>query len=747
VNRQFLLLFIGAGLIGLGLGAIEAAIWLRTLAATGTDWAEAFKWVNIGIWIPAALITLGLIAACYSVASIYTRTHRTSFILRAVFGVLTGVAACWLIIELVGSLRFVTPIYTLKLAVVFSICLSILAYITIPRNTRSIRTSVLFGVAVAAVWTGLVTILRLVLDSSGELSLGGFGIFSSLVQTPETRVYPSLVKDTTTGLLLGGFAGTAAYRLINREWAFTGTLWGAFLGAWISGLLYAAHIFVGTLIMQSAYSNDTAITSSLIVFPFTAVVLIGGIITFLPYTGSRRYKFIQVAAITVVLTAVACYIYDAWRGSEYYLAAVRIPNNKTRAYIHFHKDGGWTRTLEGHNDNLKIEMCDRLLSQYPRNIYAAQALYLKARCQFASWQFDKAADTLSLLRKRYPGDHSIAALLQVHAYLAQGQYKQALTIVDQASPELSHCFADNGRMVIAHAYEVMGNNDYALGQYVYYINDIQYANRSAAWSPVSIRYAEQKAAAVMKKSAGSTFRGVVSGRFLTNDGPLAGVHVALVQPHIDALSPDDTRQFTSALTVPLWFGLGATSGADGRFTIENVPYGDYEVVIGFDIRTPGSHVLSSAIPPVCVDRSSVRLCDIQLTQSIHQIKPINNQDVGTLPELVWDAYPDAAYYSVSVIAQPYSSQGPIGDVTLEGYTCWARTKINGTSVKVTPEWFIQRDEITEEARLRHLVPKRTYMWIVVAYDQDGRIISSSEQYRFNQDSTFKVKSDALKGGW
>lgn len=300
--------------------------------------------------------------------------------------------------------------------------------------------------------------------------------------------------------------------------------------------------------------------------------------------------------------------------------------------------------------------------------------------------------------------------------------------------------------MLGHAYEVMGREQDALGQYTYYLVKLT-GSKQSSWASHAVQYAESRADKVRAPSIITVPRAVVKGRIISSDGPLSGIHLALVHPHIDASSPDNTMQFSSALTVPLWFGLGATTDSQGVFEIRNVPYGDYEVVVGFDTQNiPAEHVISKAIAPVRVDRPNVSMPSVTFVSSIALISPVDGVYTSRRPVLKWSTYPGAAFYTLSLISRPvYNARVTLGVSMTDGYQCWTRSRISATSVEVSLDGF-NTDIESEESGRRSLLPGGCYTWVVFAHDKNGCIISSSERYSPDRESIFFVKPDGKKGG-
>ncbi|MEN6520301.1 MAG: hypothetical protein ABFD46_04010 [Armatimonadota bacterium] len=498
--------------------------------------------------------------------------------------------------------------------------------------------------------------------------------------------------------------------------------------------------------MQSAYSERTAVYASICLIPLSGIVTVFGLFVILPGISNIKYKITVVSLSALLLAGAAIYVSDSRNGANLYLSAVKSHPIRTRTYIHFMSDGGWRRTFEAYNDLHKIMLCDRLLKRYPRSIYAAHALYLKAKCQYSSWKFDYAMYTLERLYKRYPNYHGSASVLLALSYLAQENHEKAVQCSKGIDPVLTRWRSGEGGLILGHAYELLGNEQNALGQYTFYLVNLN-GSKQGSWAARAVRYAEKRADRVRVPAISPSPRATVKGRIISNDKPLPGIYLALVQPHIDASSPDSTMQFNSAHTVPLWFGAGATTDSRGVFKIRNVPYGDYEVVIGFDTQgIPAGHVISNGVPPVHIDKQAITLSDVRFVPIVKLISPLDRVYTGKRPVLRWEPYPGAAFFTVSLLICPFFRPAVSRFSSLpDGYQCWTRSRIRATSVEVSPDGFVSNTK-SVESRRRCLSPGGYYTWVVFAHAKNGDIISSSERYLPDREPVFSVQSDVKKGG-
>ncbi len=743
MKRPVVMMCVGAALAGGGLAIVDAGKWLHALSAPDTFWAEAFLFIRSSVWIASALIVVGLTILLYALALRFDSERKGNAVFRYALGIALGLAIYSLVIRFTSVFHLVSVGYAVAFAVLLAACSSLIVYISVPPPMRNARSAMVRGAAVAIVWMLLELFMRLSRVEAGSISFGGWGTFAALSNPPELRAYPSLISDLATGAIVGASAGAALTLVRARGRAVYSAFYGLLTGAWISGVFYAAHSAVGTAIMQSAFNERTACIATLVAVPSAAIAAAVGIGLFIGSL-ARRVRFVLTGAIILLIGASAVYVADSRAGADLYLAAVRSPNYGTRAYIHYTKDGGWTRTFERHADPLIIDHCDRLIKRYPRSIYYSQAVYLKAKSQFASWQFAEASNTLEELRHRYKSLRGASSVLKVYTQLVQGQFGD---VIDSSVP-CDHMFvswrAAQGRMMVAHAYEAAGSKPDALAAYTFYVYN-QGAGTRSSWSHAALSYAENRIDSLGIAEDSVAKNGVVLGVVRANSHPLSGAYVALVEPHIDAAYPDESRQFTGASTVPLWFGLAATTDSEGRFTIEKVPYGDYELVVGADVsKLPAERVISKQVPVISVNNNRVRIDDINFVPAIELLSPVAGETVSRIPTLKWSPHPGAAYYAVTIVTAPTSDTYPASNIaSSQGRQCWSMSHIRSTSVSVSPDGF-SAFVGSPEARALSLLPGRHYSWMVLAYDDEGRVLSSSESYRMSSDPTFQIAFDTRR---
>ena len=193
--------------------------------------------------------------------------------------------------------------------------------------------------------------------------------------------------------------------------------------------------------------------------------------------------------------------------------------------------------------------------------------------------------------------------------------------------------------------------------------------------------------------------GNVQGKVLYNGKPVEGIEVKLCEKFNQFFGGCTGQTFT------------AKSDADGEYVITNVEPKTYETLMVrvFDtdtyvFATTGITGLSSAKYEVAADKtlfvrpSQIFKTDLKLTDPKAGSK-VSAQGL----ELKWQAYPDAAYYKLSIYAQDPG---------------------------VTSPYIGERVEATSFPADKPL-PKGTYRWVVEAYnDSDQKLAESAKDVKF-----------------
>jgi hypothetical protein len=243
----------------------------------------------------------------------------------------------------------------------------------------------------------------------------------------------------------------------------------------------------------------------------------------------------------------------------------------------------------------------------------------------------------------------------------------------------------------------------------------------------------------------------VRGRVLRGEQPLAGIKVGLpvrgVEPgqEVNLLHQ---LPFIGAQNADYF----ATTDPQGRFTLYDIPAGQYGLILIADLKSLRSRtVLVEAAGPVIVKDRPVQLPPIRFAPAITPLSP----ERQTAPEggaltLRWEPRPRAARYEVFVApdhvwderspnrwqreGQGYPSPAGIPE------KCWHRT-VRPSGVRkplLPPGPQVQaplaelRKDLPPQPEWGGKKPPEAYYWLVCAFDAQNRLLSTSEVYERGQ---------------
>ena len=432
----------------------------------------------------------------------------------------------------------------------------------------------------------------------------------------------------------------------------------------------------------------------------------------------------------VVLAAVGAHSAVSGYGASAYSALKSFHGDASFVYVQFSAGGTWRRTFDEDGSAAKVRRCQWFLETHPRSAYRPAALLLLAESQFELWDFQSADRTLRGLARDYPHLRGYPDVLGSVSHYAADKPQELLRGLPDGD-FLARWRGTQGALLAGTAAERLGRARGALGFYNSYI-EFLHTQPGSSWSPGSIRYAGGKADYLLGRlgeADGIVPRATVVLRLLAGSRPLPGVRVALVQPHRDAAFPTDSKQFTGAWSIPAWSGLCGLSDRRGVVVLTSVPYGSYDVVLGLSLKVARrGYVISPAVPPIAVQRDLTRPAPIRLVPAIKQRFPEPGARIPGNARLVWESYPGAAHYAVSIVVL----DEPAVDRTRRvGQTCWTRSRIPVPSAAVDAQHFVNGHSSLRKGG--------SYMWIVYAYSSDGGLLSSSEHYNQLHEPTFTIR--------
>lgn len=729
-------LLFGLAFAGFGLGLSEAAQCLHILIVPGTFWANIVGLFYRYAWISALLIALGLTSAVRSILRLIMTNDSLSNVM--VTFAISGLASCALysFLYLSGILAHATTISLCLSVSLTSIAISFLYHLLTPALYQPIKRSIYAGITFAFFLSSVLICNRFFPSLISNNQIAGFGLFGTLSLSPELQTLPSYLPTVIFGILYGSSIGASLSLLLPNCKTSKCTLFCALIGLFSFIILLLYHCVAVTAIIKSGYSELSALLWP-IAISTAAGLLIAIFIESLLIRPSLSVR--PLLSIAIVIGLGSWYVLDSRQGSDLYISALQKHSYLTRVYLHFHPDGSWTRSIERHGDAVKVKLCSDLLTRHPRNIFASDALFLLARCQFSSWHFADSSVSLQHLLSTYRDSQGAGSFLRTQSSLVQNKYGAVTSDFGMNNPIYANWRSREGAQLIGHAYNVIGQNERARGLYTSYISNLTEIHPNA-WTKPALWYSEQLTNQLQSSEGFLNKRSSVRGNISSPNGPLSGILIALVQPHIDLTSLDDSRQFTGAKTIPLWFGSAAVTKPDGTFKIDGVPYGRYEVVIGFDtFKISSKLVLVNPVKPVKVQSTITTVPSINFVRNVEMLSPIDNSLTNDQPVLTWKRYPGAAYYSVSLL----SSLNRDSNMPDRAYTCWAKSHITESSTSISKEFFV--NSAKDECKQHRLLPDRHYMWMVFAYDKQGKLISSSEHYRLDREPVFFVNPQRNKG--
>lgn len=517
---------------------------------------------------------------------------------------------------------------------------------------------------------------------------------------------------------LGALTGAAAALLAAGPlgWA---ALYGAGCGAGAAACVAAAQAATAVAAMGSGHSPLAILAAPILIWVGLASTISAAVHAWMSPPQSWTYRYSPAIAVLIV----AAYVAHASYGASTYRATTLLHQDVNYAYIHFDSNGTWCRTLDAAGQETRLWRLERFLATYPRSAYRPAAMLQKAECEFELWRFEDALRTLDDFALDYPHQRGYPGVLRVLAGTAAGRPDAVLGAASQPG-SLTTWAQGQGALIVAAAADRLGMPLRATGLYSAHINYLA-AQQPTAWTARSIAYTNARMDELRRRADGDAAprsHGLVAVRVMAGDRPVRDARVVLVQPHRSAVLPADSIRFTGAWTVPAWNGHWALTGGDGIAIIRQVPRGEYEVVLGLNAKTtPRGFVASSAVPPVTVSDTAVRLPDIVLRPALRLQQP---QARGVLPSggyLTWEAYPGAARYSVTIIeCGERRRTTTITRPKPAGASCWARSNIKEPCTHVDAAHFLNGHT--------GLQPGEGYLWVVYAYGPDGQLLSSSEHY-------------------
>lgn len=167
--------------------------------------------------------------------------------------------------------------------------------------------------------------------------------------------------------------------------------------------------------------------------------------------------------------------------------------------------------------------------------------------------------------------------------------------------------------------------------------------------------------------------GAATGRILWNDQPMAGVMVKLCTDW-SIVGGCKTQAYT------------AISGDDGRYTITDIPAGEYDFATKLPDQNNETGWLGLTVSVVAGQTVTVRDVDV-IKYDLKLISPNNHATVTTTPTLTWEAYSGAAFYKVYVqnvvsFEKVTTSQYTIANPLAAGEYYWSIYAYNAAGTQI-----------------------------------------------------------------
>ena len=242
----------------------------------------------------------------------------------------------------------------------------------------------------------------------------------------------------------------------------------------------------------------------------------------------------------------------------------------------------------------------------------------------------------------------------------------------------------------------------------------------------------------------------VRGQVLHGKRPLAGIRVGLpVQGVLPGRTPHLQELPTLGAQNADYF---ATTDAQGRFALNNIPAGEHGLILLADLKFLGSSTVLVATPaPVVIKESDVELAPIRFGPAMasRSLDPQTVPEKGSLT-LRWEPFPGAVRYEVFAAPDHYGDERSPAHWRMRGQghpspaeipeECWHRTVRQGAQVQVPLEELRQGDPPQRSEREGDR-GSEGYYWLVAAFDAQDRLLSSSATYEHDQWPQVMVRTE------
>ncbi len=382
-----------------------------------------------------------------------------------------------------------------------------------------------------------------------------------------------------------------------------------------------------------------------------------------------------------------------------------------------------------------IEKYKKLVERYQGSYWAERGLKQLAAVYHYLEDYEKTE--YYLLQYTNKSRHSAAEgyLMLAELYRKQGKNEQALDAVETLQSEHPSSYAldaallkgeilvDMGRLDEAEAiarripkmaWEVYSDLDGHPGQ------DMRTDNVD-----IWINRADRLTAAIEAARDNPDYGCRISGTIKKGSAPFEGVYVYV-----------QSKTYSNVTQSPPDYIAKARTGKDGRFSIEGLLPGHYQVGLGVPAHLLEGYTLEKkdTMSMLSVDSRKEASIDLRFVEKMELISPIGGEqvDLGKIT-FTWEEVPGAKTYTLYVGPVTINDKGVISSYSFAPLA----TGITQNSITLSMEDFdlrrpltVSYDEkgVSPEVVLGLLYPGGTFTWGVYAYDEDGSEITDSRGY-------------------
>ncbi|MGF7185205.1 tetratricopeptide (TPR) repeat protein [Desulfitispora alkaliphila] len=232
--------------------------------------------------------------------------------------------------------------------------------------------------------------------------------------------------------------------------------------------------------------------------------------------------------------------------------------------------------------------------------------------------------------------------------------------------------------------------------------------------------------------------GAVKGTITLSGEPLSDVQMMLqplTQPNVYPVSSSDA----------IW----VVTDSQGQFTFEHISPSWYALGFVLDIDRVGDVVLEGGHFPQSkfdVEAGETYNWDFNLVETMKVVSPVNDVVIkeDTI-EFSWEQFPDAAYYKLEL--GMYLGNGSSWRTIPEEHPSNRATLSIEELQSIETGVSYDEEGPTPESLFGYaIMPEGKYFWGVIAYDEEGNILSASRGYLKEQNTDFSFGNTEMTEG-